>query len=53
MVILPEPTLSNGSARLEVWNAVFRWFDECDVKLCVIGIFVIVDAITVDKLADW
>ena len=32
---------------------ISRWFDEDSVKLCVIGIFVIVDAITIDKPADW
>ena len=42
-----------GSARLKASEVISSWFDEGGVKLCVIGIFVIVYAITIDKLANW
>ena len=42
-----------GGAKLETSDVISGWFDEGGVKLRVIGIFVIVDAITIDKPADW
>ena len=45
--------LKAGGARLEASEVISGWFDQGGVKLLVIGIFVIVDAITIDKLADW
>ena len=51
-IIVPESTLKAGSARLEASEVVFGWFDKGVINLHVICIFVIVDAITIDKSAD-
>ena len=42
-----------GDTRLEAFELVSRWFDEGGVKLHVLSIFVIADAITIDKPVDW
>ena len=52
-VILPEPMLKAGGRRVEASEVIFGWFDEGGVKLFVVGIFVTVDDITIDKPADW
>ena len=44
--------LKAGGERFVTVEVIFGWFDEGGVKLRVIGIFVIVDAITFDKPAD-
>ena len=41
--------LKAGGARLEAMEVVSGWFDDGGVKLRVIGIFVMVDAVTIDK----
>ena len=52
-IVLPEPMLKAGSARPEASEVASGWFDEGSVKLCEIAIFVIVDAVTINKPADW
>ena len=42
-----------GGGRVEASEVFSGWFDEGGVKLFVVGIFVTVDAITIDKPADW
>ena len=44
--------LKAGGARLEALDVVSWCFDEGGVKLCVIGIFVMVDVATIDKPAN-
>ena len=44
--------LKAGGTRLKALEVVSWKFDEGGVNLCVIGIFVIVDAVTIDKLAN-
>ena len=44
--------LKAGGARLEALEIVSGWFDKGGVKLRVISIFVMVDAITIDKPAN-
>ena len=44
--------LKAGGARLEALEVISRSFDEGGVKLRVISIFVMVDAITIDKLTN-
>ena len=44
--------LKAGGARLEALEVVSGWFEESGVKLRVIGIFVIVNAVTINKPTD-
>ena len=55
-VVLSEPVLKTGAARLEALEVVSVWLDEGSVKCHVISILVIPDrpdAVTTDKPADW
>ena len=49
-VVLTEPVLKAADARLKTSEVVSWWFDKGGVKLHVIGIFVIADAVATDKL---
>ena len=47
-IVLPEPMLKADSAGLEALEIVSRWFIEGGVKLPIISIFVISNALTID-----